>query len=130
MNPALWLINNILENNSTTGILTVIGFGKESQKLKGFLFCIFFRKKWHSQKIDNTLFLGLLSPYLSKNWIPSLFSIYSSLTPWKKSEKNKNDFSEKLFTDGRTGRTDERTNGGMDKRTNTGEIIGPIQWNW
>ena len=127
-NPALWLINNILGNNPTTGILPIIGFGMESQKLKGFLFCILFRKnKWHSQKIDNTLFWGLFSPYLGKNWIPPLFSIYSSLTSWKKSEKNKNHFSEKLLTDGRM---KEQTNRGMDKRTNTSEIIGPIQWNW
>ena len=29
--------------------------------------------------------------------------------------------------DGRDGRMKEQTNGGMDKRTNAGEIIGPIQ---
>ena len=51
-----------------------------------------------------------------KNWAPSHFSIYSPLTSSKKSEKTNESILRRTL------------NKQTKEQTNTGEIIGPIQW--
>ena len=57
-NPAIWLVKNILGNNSRTRILPNIGFAMESQQIKQFSFCIVFEKtnEDNLKKIQNALF--------------------------------------------------------------------------
>ena len=66
-NHAIWLVKNILGNNSRTRIFPNVEFALENQELKDLSFCIVFRKKQmtnFSCKIPN--FLGPFHPNLGR----------------------------------------------------------------
>ena len=76
----IWLVKNILVDNSRTRILSDRSFAMKSQELKEFSFCNVFRKI-NLQHLQNTLFLGPFWSNLDRNEFSRKIGLSHSLVP-------------------------------------------------